>query len=98
MTDYFTKWVEALSVPNQEVTTAADLLIYTIISRFGLPREVHSDQGCNFKSQLGSLICKCLGVVKTYTTPYCLLSDGQTERYNQTLLNVLAKMATQQSN
>jgi hypothetical protein len=34
--DYFTKRVEALSIPNQEASTIAEVLIKEIICRFGV--------------------------------------------------------------
>uniref|UniRef100_A0A2C9LB45 Reverse transcriptase/retrotransposon-derived protein RNase H-like domain-containing protein n=1 Tax=Biomphalaria glabrata TaxID=6526 RepID=A0A2C9LB45_BIOGL len=37
--DYFTKWPEAYAIPNQEATTVENL-----ISRYGAPIELHSDQ------------------------------------------------------
>ena len=50
--DYFTKWVEAYPMPNQEATTVAELLVREFISRFGVPLLIHSDQSRNFESEL----------------------------------------------
>lgn len=96
VTDYFSKWVEAIAVPNQEATTIADVLINSIITRFGVPNEIHSDQGKNFESKLIQLICERLSINKTRTTPYRPQSDGQTERFNRTLLDALAKLSDAQ--
>jgi transposase InsO family protein len=98
ITDYFTKWIECYATPNQEATTIADLLIDQFISRFGVPLEIHSDMGRNFESNLVSLICAKLGINKTRTTPYRPQSDGQTERFNRTLLDALAKCSDSQTN
>jgi hypothetical protein len=43
--DYFTKWPEAYSLPNQEAITVAEVLMKEYICRFGVPLEIHSDQG-----------------------------------------------------
>lgn len=48
--DYFTKWTEA--VTDQEATTVASALIKSVITKFGVPRELHSDQGSNFESNV----------------------------------------------
>lgn len=97
ISDYFTKWVEAIPTVCQEATVIADILIDAVISRFGVPLEIHSDQGRNFESNLVSLICKRLNIVKTRTTPYRPQSDGQVERFNRTLLDALAKASDKQA-
>jgi hypothetical protein len=49
--DYFTKWPEVYAIPNQESSTVADVLVNNFC-RFGVPMELHSDQGRNFESRL----------------------------------------------
>ncbi|KAJ8346723.1 hypothetical protein SKAU_G00281240 [Synaphobranchus kaupii] len=63
--------------------------------RFGSPAELHSDQGCNFESQVLAEVCKRLGVTKTRTTPLHPQSDGLVERFNRTLATQLAILASQ---
>ena len=50
--DYFTKWTEAFPLPNQEAKTVAEKLVNEVISRFGTPERIHTDQGRNFEAQL----------------------------------------------
>ncbi|KAI5753631.1 hypothetical protein M8J77_001985 [Diaphorina citri] len=90
--DYFSKWPEAFAIPNQEATTVADCLINHWVSRFGVPLELHSDQGRNFESQVFQEICSVLGIKKTRTTPLHPQSDGMVERFNRTLLEHLRKV------
>jgi transposase InsO family protein len=66
--DYFTKWPEAYALPNQVASTKAEALV-TNFCRFGIPRELHRDQGRNFESRLLQEILQRLGVSKTRTTP-----------------------------
>ena len=47
--DYFTKWPEAYSMPNQEAVTVAEVLVKEYVCRFGVPLEIHSDQSRNFE-------------------------------------------------
>ena len=84
--DYFTRYTEAYPIPNQEATTVARKLV----DEFSLPEQLHSDQGRNFESAIISEVCKLLGVQKSRTTPYHPQSDGLVERFNRTLLNMLA--------
>lgn len=47
--DYFTKWPEAYALPDQEAETVVDALLGGLISRFGVPESIHSDQERNFE-------------------------------------------------
>ena len=50
--DYFTKWVEAVPLKNQEATTVAKKLVNKFISIFGVPMEIHLDHGRNFEEKV----------------------------------------------
>eukprot|EP00731_Ephydatia_muelleri_P011498 Em0006g392a len=88
--DYFTKWKEAYPLPNMEAMTVARHLVSEFMCRFGVPEQLHSDQGRNFESGVIKGICELLQVRKTRTTPYHPQSDGMVERFNRTLLNLLS--------
>ena len=55
--NYFTKWMEAIPLPDQEARTIAEALIESIICRFGIPLQIHTDQGRNFQSALLLELC-----------------------------------------
>jgi len=59
------------------------------VARFGLPRQLHSDQGKNFESKLFAELYQLVDINKTRTTPFHPRSDGQTERMNRTILQML---------
>ena len=88
--DYFTKWPEAFPIPDQQAMTVAEVLVSQFFTRFGVPVELHSDQGRNFEAETFQETCRLLGIHKTRTTPYHLESDGMVERFNQTLENGLS--------
>uniref|UniRef100_A0A1B0DGB3 RNA-directed DNA polymerase n=1 Tax=Phlebotomus papatasi TaxID=29031 RepID=A0A1B0DGB3_PHLPP len=90
--DYFTKWPEAAAIPDQSAQTVAEALIEQVVSRFGVPREVHSDQGRNYESEVFKRTLEILGADKTRTTPLHPQSDGMLERLNRTMLYYLAKL------
>ena len=93
ISDYFSKWTEAYPLPNQEASTVALKLVDQWICRFSVPEQLHSDQGRQFESELIAEVCKLLNIKKTRTTAYHPQSDGQVERFNRTLLNMLATVA-----
>jgi hypothetical protein len=72
----FTKCPEAYAIPNKEASTIAEALVTNSYCRFGNPRELHSDEGRNFKSHLLQEILQPLGLSKTRTTPLRRQSDG----------------------
>ena len=95
--DYMTKWAEAYPLPDQTAETVADYFVKEFVCRFGVPRQLHSDQGRQFESALFQRMCELLHVRKTRTTALYPQSDGQTERMNRTLLHVVAKLAQNRS-
>ncbi|GBM16736.1 hypothetical protein AVEN_9336-1 [Araneus ventricosus] len=42
--DYFTKWPEAIPIPNQGASTVAEKLVRSWISCYGVPMILHSDE------------------------------------------------------
>jgi transposase InsO family protein len=95
--DYLTKWAEAYAMPNQTAEEVARHLVTKFVCTLGIPQQLHSDQGRQFESALFQQMCELLRIRKTRTTPLHPQSDGQTERMNRTLLDVLAKLARDNS-
>jgi hypothetical protein len=74
--DYFTKWVEAVALPDQEAKTVVHALLDTFICRFRAPAFIHTDQRRSFESALFKELCLLLDIRKTRTTAYHPLSNG----------------------
>ena len=87
--DYATKWLEAYPLPDHRAETIAECLVTNFISRFGIPRRIHSDQGRDFESNLFQELCRLLGIDKTRTSPWQPSSNGYIERFNATLQAML---------
>ena len=88
--DYFTKWMEAYPIPKQEAITIAKVLVDEMFCRFSPPEQLHSDQGRQFESSIMKEVCEILGIRKSRTSPYHPQCDGLVERFNRTLLSMLA--------
>ena len=88
--DYFSKWPEAYAIPRQDAEMVAEVLVNEFVCRFGVPLELHSDQGTNFESAVFKEMCRLLGIRKTRTAPLHPQSDGMVERYNRTLKTQLS--------
>ena len=61
---------------DTEAGTMVKLFVNESVVRYGAPACLHTDQGRNFESNLVKEICRLLGIVKTWTTPYHPQSDG----------------------
>ncbi len=91
--DYLTKWVEAFAVPDQSAETIARLLVENVVCHHGAPEELLSDRGANFLSELVQEVCKLLNIKKVNTSGYHPQTDGLVEKFNSTLISMIAKTA-----
>ena len=89
--DYLTKWPEVFATSNQSAYTIAKLLVEKIVSRHGVPSQLLSDRGGAFLSKLLQEIGALLGFYKVNTSAYHPQTDGLVERFNRTLIDMLAK-------
>jgi hypothetical protein len=92
-TDYFTKWPEARAIEKADAKTIAGFLYEEIICRHSCPREMLSDRGAVFVSQIVTNLIEIMGSHRRLTSAYHPQSNGLTERFNQTLCRTLDKCA-----
>ena len=86
--DYATRYPEAIPLKKFTAPAIAEELI-GLFSRHGVPREILTDQGTNFTSQLLKELYQMIGVTPIKTSPYHPQTDGLVERFNQTLKQML---------
>lgn len=94
MTDVFSKYTLAIPTRDQRAATVAQVLVNEWFYKLGVPSRVHSDQGRNFESALIQQLCLLYDVAKSRTTPYHPAGNGQCERFNRTLHNLLRALPT----
>ena len=92
--DRFTRWPEAIPLPDSKAKTCAQALIRHWISRFGLPEDITSDRGAQFTSSLWTELGQVLGVQLHTTTAYHPQANGMIERLHRQLKSSLKARTT----
>lgn len=83
--DRFSRWPEAIPIPDQTAETVARALIENWFSRFGVPKKITTDQGRQFESALFNNLSSTIGCKHLRTTAYHPQSNGIIERWHRTL-------------
>lgn len=92
ITDHFTRYAQAIPTRNQTARTTARVLFDNYFVHYGFPAKLHSDRGQNFLSKTIKRLCQITGVKRSRTTPYHPQGNGQCERFNKTLLQMLGTL------
>jgi len=92
--DYATRYPEAVPLPSIESERVAEALL-EVFSRVGFPREILSDLGTNFTSELMKEVCRLISLRQLTTTPYHPMCNGLCERFNGTLKQMLKRLCAE---
>uniref|UniRef100_A0A2N9HQQ7 Integrase catalytic domain-containing protein n=1 Tax=Fagus sylvatica TaxID=28930 RepID=A0A2N9HQQ7_FAGSY len=88
-TEYFTKWVEAISLRKATGAAVANFIREHIITRFGIPYKLISDNGTPFVNKDVRELLEHYQVKHRRSTPYYPQGNGQAEATNRMLLRIL---------
>jgi len=91
LVDHFSKWAEAIPLRNHTAPTVARALMVHVFSRFGSPRQLLTDRGSEFESELFQELMKWMEIDKLRTTVFHPSCNGVVERFHRTLNSMLAK-------
>nr|GEV23920.1 protein NYNRIN-like [Tanacetum cinerariifolium] len=83
--DYFTKWIEAKAIAIITGSQVKKIVWDNIVCRFGLPREIVSDNGKQFSDNPFKDWCDKLNITQRFTSVKHSQSNGLVERANRSL-------------
>ena len=97
LVDYYTKFPEITELHN---TTSKSIInaMAEIFGRFGIPEQVMSDNGPQFASTEYKEFAKHYGFKPIHSSPQYPQSNGQVERYVQSIKNMMKKNASNKIN
>ena len=87
--DYFTRYVEAVALPDKRANTVAQSITRKWIVHYGVMKVLHSDQPQKFESELMEEIRTFLHIEKTRYSPFHPEENSICWRLNGTLLSML---------
>ena len=87
--DYVYKWVEAIACPINDTSIVAGFIQRNILSRFGAPLTIISDEGINFANKFFAKLMSKYGIRHVLGLSYHPQSNGQVEISNWEIKKIL---------
>ena len=89
--DYVSKWIEAVAIPTNDDKVVVEFMRANIFARFGVPRELPSDEGTHFLNLLMENLLRNFNAKHKIVTIYHPQTSGQVEVSNRKIKQVLEK-------
>jgi transposase InsO family protein len=89
ITDYFTKWVEAVPMKSVASKDIINFVKEHAIHRFGMPQTITTDGGSVFISEEFKKFAADMGIKLIRSSPYYAQANGQAEASNQSLIKLI---------
>ncbi|VFQ82595.1 unnamed protein product [Cuscuta campestris] len=89
--DYFTKWVEAEPLAGITGRQMIDFVGTNILCRFGVPKQIISDNGTQFEEAEFQDFLKTWGIQHTKVSVAYPQANGQQENVNRTIIDGIKK-------
>jgi hypothetical protein len=91
ITDYFTKWVEAIPMKSVTLKDVVNFIKEHVIHRFGIPQTIMTDGGSVFISEEFRKFTTDVGIKLIRSSPFYAQANGQAEASNQSLIKLIKR-------
>ena len=88
--DAFSKWGIAIPIPDQTAITITAKFLNEVLTKFGIPKIVVTDNGKQFLSKIFTDLARIYKFEHRTITPYHPQGNGAIERLHRTLANMIA--------
>ena len=89
ITDHYSRFAQAIKTTNQTAPVTAAAAYNNFFSKYGFPEKIVTDRGTQFEGKLFTALCKVADITKLRTTSYHPQCNGNSERFNSTLINMI---------
>nr|VZI38648.1 unnamed protein product [Spirometra erinaceieuropaei] len=87
--DRYTRWAEAIPLPNVQAETIVKVFVSRWIAMFGAPSTVTTDRGAQFESSVFQTLPNFFGFTRIRTTAYHPAANAMVERFHRQLKTAL---------
>jgi transposase InsO family protein len=91
ITDYFTKWVEAIPMKSVASSDVIQFVKEHVIHRFGILQTITTDGGSVFISEEFKKFAADMSIKLIRSSPYYAHANGQAEASNQSLIKLIKR-------
>ena len=92
--DYVSKWVEEIACPKNDANTVVGFLQRNILSRFGAPKTIISDEGSHCANKVFEKLMSRYGIKHNMRLAYHPQTNGQAEISNREIKKILEKIVS----
>jgi hypothetical protein len=93
--DYATKWIEAKALKTNTVVVIARFMYEYILTKFGCPLTIVTDQGVHFINDIFKYLIKQFLLKHDSSTTYYPQGNGQAESTNKDIGRLLTKLVNE---